>query len=58
MTDLVPGLVGLVVSGMLMQLTPLRLQWRIPNLRVARCARPKECLIFIPFGYSQRGSQL
>jgi hypothetical protein len=59
LTDLVPGLVGLVVSGMLVQPMPLRLQWRITNLRVALCQRPNECLIFIPFGYSQqRGAQL
>jgi len=34
LTDLVPGLVGLVVSGMLVQPAPLRLQSRITNLRV------------------------
>ena len=59
LTDLVPGLVCLVVSGMLGQPTPLRMQWRVTNLKVALCERPNECLISIPFGYSQqRGSQL
>lgn len=59
LTDLVPGLVGLVVSGMLGQPTPLRLQWRATNLRVALCERPNECRTFTPFGYSpQRGSHL